>query len=440
MHPSSTPNVKVSLHEVEKRYGEHTILAALDLAVEDGEFLTLLGPSGCGKTTTLRIIAGFIEPSRGRVMMDGSDVTRVPPSRREVGMVFQNYALFPHLTVAQNIAFGMKQRRATESEQRTRVAELLDLVKLGDAGKRYPAELSGGQRQRVAIARAVAHPPRVLLMDEPLGALDLKLRESMQQELRAIQQKLRITTLYVTHDQTEAMVMSDRIVVMNHGHVEQLGSAEDIYLRPASRFVAQFVGRINFLPVTVVHSSEGPALLFGQTIVSAPAAAASDHATAGLERAAAAAAAGGSRLSGYPHGHPLTLALRPEHLRVEPAGQGDASGHGTDGSNDRARPGSRDNVLRGRVVDSVFVGNFVNLTVDMGAGQQVIVQTRAGHGGPVRGDAVDVCWSTEHTVWFEREPADAGAGVTSMGAATDTSRSRHAQYYPDPASASDTLD
>jgi putative spermidine/putrescine transport system ATP-binding protein len=349
-------------------------------------------------------------------------------------MVFQNYALFPHLSVAENIAFGMKQRRATESERRTRVCELLELVKLGDAGKRYPAELSGGQRQRVAIARAVAHPPRVLLMDEPLGALDLKLRESMQQELRAIQQKLRITTLYVTHDQTEAMVMSDRIMVMNGGRVEQLGSAEDIYLRPASRFVAQFVGRINFLPVTVVHSSEGAALLLGQTIVSAPA---SDPATAGPGWAAA---TGPDGPSCYPHGHPLTLALRPEHLRVAPAGQGGAPTHGEDGGRDAARPGTRDNVVRGRVVDSVFVGNFVNLTVDIGAGQQVIVEMRAGRGGPVRGDAVDVCWSTEHTVVFEREPADTGAGAASLGAETDISRSRHAQYYPDPASASESLD
>jgi putative spermidine/putrescine transport system ATP-binding protein len=436
MRPLSRPNVKVSLHEIEKRYGEHTVLASLDLAVQDGEFLTLLGPSGCGKTTALRIIAGFIEPSKGRVMMDGSDVTRVPPNRREVGMVFQNYALFPHLSVAENIAFGMKQRRATESEQRTRVSELLELVKLSDTGKRYPAELSGGQRQRVAIARAVAHPPKVLLMDEPLGALDLKLRESMQQELRAIQQKLRITTLYVTHDQTEAMVMSDRIMVMNRGRVEQLGSAEDIYLRPASRFVAQFVGRINFLPVTVVHSNEGAALLLGQTIVDAPV---SGPATAGLE-----SAAGPDSLSRYPHGHPLTLALRPEHLRVAPVGQGGAPNHEADGGRDTAKPGTRDNVLRGRVVDSVFVGNFVNLAVDIGAGQQVIVEMRAGHGGPVRGDAVDVCWSTEHTVVFEREPADAGvgaaSGVASLGAETDISRSRHAQYYPDPASASDTLD
>ncbi|WP_345250721.1 ABC transporter ATP-binding protein, partial [Pigmentiphaga soli] len=238
---------KVSLQQVQKRYGGATVLAALDLALHEGEFLTLLGPSGCGKTTTLRMVAGFVEPSAGRILMDGADVTRVPPNRREVGMVFQNYALFPHLTVADNIAFGMKQRGATEGERRTRVHELLELVKLQGIGKRYPAELSGGQRQRVAIARAVAHPPKVLLMDEPLGALDLKLREAMQHELRAIQKRLRISTLYVTHDQTEAMVMSDRIVVMNHGRIEQQGSAEDIYLRPSSRFVAQFVGRINFI-------------------------------------------------------------------------------------------------------------------------------------------------------------------------------------------------
>ena len=398
MQANATTKAKVSLHKVEKRYGETTILAALDLHIDDGEFLTLLGPSGCGKTTTLRMIAGFVEPSAGCIMMDGNDVTHVPANRREIGMVFQNYALFPHLTVAQNIAFAMKQRRATESEQRTRVAELLELVKLQGTEKRYPAELSGGQRQRVAIVRAVAHPPKVLLMDEPLGALDLKLRESMQHELRAIQRKLRITTLYVTHDQTEAMVMSDRIVVMNQGRVEQTGSAEDIYFRPASRFVAQFVGRINFLPVSVVHSGTGQAIALAGVPVTAP-----DNAPA------------------HSHGHPMTLAVRPEHLRVVRAGE--------------SPPG--ENVVRGRVVESIFVGNFVNLVIELAAGLRVTVESRAGPSGPAQGDEIHLCWKPDHAILFELDAMESGAGAV---ATVDTLRSRNAQYYQNPAPTADALD
>jgi spermidine/putrescine ABC transporter ATP-binding subunit len=398
MRANAISTAKVALHKVEKRYGDTTILAALDLHIEDGEFLTLLGPSGCGKTTTLRMIAGFVEPSAGRIMMDGSDVTRVPANRREIGMVFQNYALFPHLTVAQNIAFGMKQRRATESEQRTRVGELLDLVKLQGTEKRYPAELSGGQRQRVAIARAVAHPPKVLLMDEPLGALDLKLRESMQHELRAIQRKLRITTLYVTHDQTEAMVMSDRIVVMNQGRVEQTGSAEDIYFRPASRFVAQFVGRINFLPVTVVHTGTGQAIALAGVPVAAP-----------------------GQVLVHSHGHPMTLAIRPEHLHVVRADE----------------PPAGDNRVRGQVVESIFVGNFVNLVIELAAGLRVTVESRAGPAGPVQGDEIHLCWKPDHAILFERDATECGAAAV---VSADTSRSRNAQYYPNPAPAADALE
>ncbi len=350
------PEPKVVLRQVEKRYGDTVVLAALDLALEQGEFLTLLGPSGCGKTTTLRMVAGFVDPTAGQIMMDGSDITRLPANKREVGMVFQNYALFPHLTVAQNIAFAMKQRRATESEQRTRVHELLELVKLQGAGKRYPAELSGGQRQRVAIARAVAHPPQILLMDEPLGALDLKLRESMQQELRAIQQRLKITTLYVTHDQTEAMVMSDRIVVMRQGYVEQIGSAEDIYRRPRSRFVADFVGRINFVPVVRGGGEAAGVLRMGQQAVVAPDV---PLARSGPER--------------------LLLALRPEQLRLlhgsGPAEQGP-------------------NVVQGTVRDRVFVGNLTQLIVDI-EGHSVTVESTFAGGVPERGQAVHIAWAPE---------------------------------------------
>jgi len=237
----------VNINNVVKEFGDFTALHELNLDIQEGEFLSLLGPSGCGKTTTLRLIAGFIQPTRGRIILGEEDVTQVAPQHREIGMVFQDYALFPHMTIADNIGFGLRERGYPRAQIASRVGDLLDLIRLSDVGDRYPAEVSGGQQQRIAVARAVAYPPRVLLMDEPLGALDLKLRETMQIELRRIQQELKITTVYVTHDQTEAMNMSDRIVVMNTGRIEQIGSAEDIYNDPKTRFVADFVGQINLL-------------------------------------------------------------------------------------------------------------------------------------------------------------------------------------------------
>ena len=239
---------RISLRGVTRRYGAVTALHPTDLEVVEGEFLTLLGPSGCGKTTTLRIVAGFVPPSEGRVLMGEDDVTRLPPNRRGIGMVFQDYALFPHLTVGENVAFALVERRTDRRAVAARVRELLELVGLPDAGGRRPAELSGGQQQRVALARAIAHPPRVLLMDEPLSALDLKLRQEMQVELRRIQAALGITTIFVTHDQEEAMALSDSIAVMSGGRVVQRGTAQDIYERPATRFVAEFVGGLNALP------------------------------------------------------------------------------------------------------------------------------------------------------------------------------------------------
>ncbi len=239
---------KVRLQAVTRTYGPVTALHPTDLDVAEGEFLTLLGPSGCGKTTTLRIVAGFVPPTTGRVLFNDDDVTRLPPNRRSIGMVFQDYALFPHLTVAENIAFALVERRTPRHSIRARVSDLLDLVHLPAVADRLPAQLSGGQQQRVALARAIAHPPRVLLMDEPLSALDLKLRESMQTELRRIQQALGITTIFVTHDQSEAMALSDTIAVMSQGRVMQRGTAQAIYDRPANRFVAEFVGSLNPLP------------------------------------------------------------------------------------------------------------------------------------------------------------------------------------------------
>jgi putative spermidine/putrescine transport system ATP-binding protein len=232
----------VRLHGVSKYFGALRALDDVDLTVEEGEFLSLLGPSGCGKTTTLNVLAGFVAPDRGRVLIDGADVTDQPPYQRDLGVVFQSYALFPHMTVADNIAFGLRERRVPRRDIAARVAEALSLVRLPGAGSTRPLHLSGGMQQRVALARALVIRPRVLLLDEPLAALDRKLREEMRGELREIQRRVGITTVFVTHDQHEALGLSDRIAVMKAGKVEQLGRPRDIYERPATRFVADFIG------------------------------------------------------------------------------------------------------------------------------------------------------------------------------------------------------
>jgi spermidine/putrescine ABC transporter ATP-binding subunit len=238
----------VILSNVTKRYGAFVSVNDVSCEIRDGEFMTLLGPSGCGKTTTLRLVAGLINPEQGRIMIGGRDVTKVRPEHRRIGMVFQDYALFPHLTVAENIAFGLRERKTPAAEQARRVEEMLTLVRLPEQAAKFPHQLSGGQRQRVALARALAFPPEVLLMDEPLGALDLKLRQTMQLELTRIQRKLKITTIYVTHDQEEALNLSDRIAVMDRGEIVQLGTGPEVYGRPATPFIADFLGRVNFLP------------------------------------------------------------------------------------------------------------------------------------------------------------------------------------------------
>jgi putative spermidine/putrescine transport system ATP-binding protein len=235
------------LHGLRKTFGAAIAVDGIDLEVRRGEFLTLLGPSGSGKTTTLRMIAGFMSPSGGSIEIDGQDMTRVPPYRRDVGMVFQNYALFPHMTAAQNVAFPLRMRRQSRAEIDRKVGDALDLVKLRHLGDRYPRQLSGGQQQRIALARAVVFAPRLLLMDEPLGALDRKLREALQLEIIRVSRELEATVLYVTHDQEEALVMSDRIAIFSDGRIEQLGSGEDLYDRPASLFVADFIGESNIL-------------------------------------------------------------------------------------------------------------------------------------------------------------------------------------------------
>jgi len=318
---------------IAKRYDEIVALNPLDLEIGDGEFLTLLGPSGCGKTTTLRLIAGFIRPSEGRILFGGEDVTTLPPQHRAIGMVFQDYALFPHMTIAENIGFGLAERRCAAAEIATRVGDLLQLIKLPGVEKRYPAE--------------------------PLGALDLKLRETMQTEIRRIQQKLKITTVYVTHDQTEAMSMSDRIAVMNGGTLEQIGTAHEIYNTPRSRFVADFVGQINLLTAVAVGREAGWTI----------AAIGERHVRADTPFA--------------PEAGEFAIGIRPEQLAILTG----------------AAPPSRDvNALAGTVVARHFAGNMVKILVDIGAPSPMIVDGHPNDDAANPGDAVTIVWDPRHAV------------------------------------------
>ena len=285
---------------VSKSYGEVHALVDLHLRVEKGEFIGLLGPSGCGKTTTLQALAGFVQPTRGRIVLDGRDITDLPPNRRGLGIVFQSYALFPHMTVAQNVAFGLEMRGLPRADCAGRVGRMLELVHLQDLAQRYPRELSGGQRQRVAVARALVIEPPMLLLDEPLSNLDAQLREAMQFELRRLQRRLGTTTIMVTHDQAEALSISDRVVVMEAGRVQQIDAPHRLYEHPQSRFVSGFVGKTNLLPA--VARGGGVELAGGLWLPLAPGAAQPGPAV--------------------PDGQPLTVCLRPEKLRIAPAGGG----------------------------------------------------------------------------------------------------------------------
>jgi putative spermidine/putrescine transport system ATP-binding protein len=257
VRPSADATVAVRLEGVHKRFGEVAAVDGVDLDVRDGEFFSMLGPSGSGKTTTLRMIAGFELPTDGRILLHGRDVTAVPPFDRDVNTVFQDYALFPHMSVGDNVGYGLLVRKVPKPERVTRVTEILRMVRLDGYEGRRPSQLSGGQRQRVALARALVNRPRVLLLDEPLGALDLKLREEMQIELKSIQQRVGITFIYVTHDQEEALTMSDRLAVFNKGRIEQVGAPAEVYEHPATRFVAGFVGTSNLLTGAVAEAVIG---------------------------------------------------------------------------------------------------------------------------------------------------------------------------------------
>ena len=255
--PSAGQPAAVRLEGVVKRFGDVTAVDGVDLEVFEGEFFSMLGPSGSGKTTSLRLIAGFEAPTEGRVILEGEDVSKLAPYQRDVNTVFQDYALFPHMTVEENVEYGLKVKKVAKSERHRRTAEALDMVQLTEYGDRKPSELSGGQRQRVALARALVNRPKVLLLDEPLGALDLKLRQAMQIELKQIQQAVGLTFIYVTHDQEEALTMSDRLAVFNRGRVEQVGTPAEVYERPATEFVAGFVGTSNILSGEVARKLTG---------------------------------------------------------------------------------------------------------------------------------------------------------------------------------------
>ena len=293
-------NTAVTFTKVSKLFGDFTAVNSIDLDIKDGEFFSLLGPSGCGKTTTLRMIAGFEQPTFGEIYIHGQPVAGIPPYRRPVNTVFQNYALFPHMTVAQNVAFGLEMKKVDKKEIERRVTEVLELVQLPQFSNRRPKQLSGGQQQRVALARALINKPEVLLLDEPLGALDLKLRKAMQLELKQIQSEVGITFIYVTHDQEEALTMSDRIAVMNNGVVQQVGSPRDIYEHPNNRFVADFIGETNFVSGTVAQLDEFTTVHIGDVSVQGT--------------------ADGRELS---IGQEITLAIRPEKINLYQQGEVD---------------------------------------------------------------------------------------------------------------------
>src|SRR5262245_31906234 len=339
---------RLRIEGVSKHYGEVQAIRDVSLDVADGEFVVLLGPSGCGKTTTLRVIAGFVEPTSGSVRLGGRDITFLPPWKRNAGLVFQSYALFPHITVAENVAFGLEMRKLRKAEMAPRIAEALRLVRLDHLAERLPRQLSGGQQQRVALARALVFRPDVLLLDEPLSNLDAKLRQDVRVEIRELQRKLGLTTVMVTHDQEEALTMADRLVVMSEGRIRQIGSQQDLYERPSEKFVADFVGRSTFIDGRM--DGEGRFI-----------------------------SAGGLAIASEDKGSgPASLALRPERLALM-----------------RDAAPAMDNCFSGAVEFISYLGSQVDLHVRLSPKERVIVQiqNRPEQPLPSIGEQVHVGWS-----------------------------------------------
>ena len=357
----------VSLQHVEKWYGNNHVVKDMNLEIAEGEFLTLLGPSGCGKTTTLRMIAGFEDATEGIIMVQGERVEDKEPFQRDVNTVFQNYSLFPHMSVYDNVAYGPTIKKVPKSEIRQRVTEMLDMVQMSGYEKRKPDELSGGQKQRVAIARALINQPRVLLLDEPLGALDLKLRKQMQIELKRLQKKLEITFVYVTHDQEEAMTMSDRIAVMRDGIIEQIDTPSKIYQRPATRFVADFIGESNIIE-GVVKEKENDLLTIdtGNGLMSACS-------------------------NGFSKGDRVCVSVRPEAMDVS----------------SQPAPGFS---LQAVVTDSVYMGTITKTLLRTDAGQEIKLSRFEAENAPSEGNRVYLNWNPRKAVVLKPDDSAAKAG------------------------------
>jgi spermidine/putrescine transport system ATP-binding protein len=358
------PEVDVRLERVTKDFGETVAVDDLSLDIPSGEFFSMLGPSGCGKTTTLRMIGGFEEPTRGTIYLTGRDVTDLPPYKRDVNTVFQSYALFPHLNVYDNVAFGLRRRKVDRGETQTRVADALRLVDLEGFERRRPSQMSGGQQQRVALARALVNRPKVLLLDEPLGALDLKLRKQMQLELKRIQSEVGITFIYVTHDQEEAMTMSDRLAVMRAGKIEQVGPPEDVYENPQTEYVASFLGASNLLEGELKEQTDGVAtvLLAGGDVVRVP-----------------------SARAPFETGTAIKVGVRPEKITIGPEQDGEL-------------PAGWNSVM-GLLRMSTYIGvsNQYKVEGPLGHTLTVWVQNLGTNPAPRPGDRVRLAWQQEHT-------------------------------------------
>jgi spermidine/putrescine transport system ATP-binding protein len=366
-----TSDADIHLEAVTKRFGETTAVDDLTLSIPRGAFYALLGPSGCGKTTTLRMVGGFEDPTEGRVFLGGDEVTQLPPYKRDVNTVFQSYALFPHLTVEKNVAFGLERKKVGKSDVASRVGEALEMVQLAGYERRKPAQLSGGQQQRVALARALVNRPRALLLDEPLGALDLRLRKQLQIELKRIQQEVGITFVHVTHDQEEAMTMADTIAVMSDGRIEQAGGAADLYERPRTEFVANFLGVSNLVDARMRASQNGHSTVETH-----------DGATLHVPS---------DRIG--PHGtDAVRIGVRPEKVTLSPAGATVAEGS---------------NVLRGTVVVASFLGVSIQYVIRAAGGEELTVFAQNLDGAEPKslgpGREVQLAWDPQHTFVVAKE-------------------------------------